>query len=42
MTPQRWEQVQQWFNRLVNLPLEEKRHELEKLGASDPDLRRDV
>jgi hypothetical protein len=42
MTPERWEQVQQWFNRLVNLPLEQKRSELEKLGADDPGLRREV
>jgi serine/threonine protein kinase len=42
MTPERWEQVQEWFDRLTNLPLEKRRHELDKLGASDPEVRREV
>jgi hypothetical protein len=42
MTPERWEQVQEWFDRLTNLPLEKRRHELDKLGASDPEVCREV
>jgi serine/threonine protein kinase/ketosteroid isomerase-like protein len=42
MTPERWERVQEWFDRLANLPLEKRRHELDKLDASDPELRREV
>ena len=42
MTPERLTQIQGWFHRLVNLPLEESRRELEKLDADDPELCREV
>ena len=42
MTPERWERIQEWFDRLANLPLERRRQELDRIGASDPELRREV
>ena len=42
MSPERWERIQEWFERLTNLPPEQRRHELSEIGASDPELRREV
>ncbi len=42
MSPERWERIQECFDRLVNLPREQRRQELSKLGDSDPELRREV
>ncbi|MEX2301990.1 MAG: serine/threonine-protein kinase [Bryobacterales bacterium] len=42
MTPERLTRIQGWFHRLVNLPLEESRRELEKLETDDPELCREV
>jgi ketosteroid isomerase-like protein len=42
MSPERWERIQEWFDRIADLPLEQRQQELDRIGASDLELRREV
>lgn len=42
MTPERWQQVKEVFNRVLSLEATERSSHLDKVCDSDPELRREV